>query len=111
MAVQGSRAVKERLHLVRCHGDVTARLTLEMDYNDNNSSWVQPPILTISSNKLGDRRQIRRSQMFIKLAFEFGCDVILMSHPITRSLGNKLRQTSIFAMKYSFFTNQTDAVW
>ena len=35
MAVQGSRAVKERLHLVRCHGDVTARLTLEMDYNDN----------------------------------------------------------------------------
>ena len=56
--------------------------------------------------KFGDRRQIRRSQMFIKLAFEFGCDVILMSHPITQSLGSKLRQTSIFAMKYSFFTNQ-----
>ena len=34
--------------------------------------------------KFGDRRQIRWSQMFIKLAFEFGCDVILMSHPITR---------------------------
>ena len=61
--------------------------------------------------KFGDRRQIRRSQMFIKLAFEFGCDVILMSHPITRSLCSKLWQTSIFAMKYSFFTNQTDAVW
>ena len=61
--------------------------------------------------KFGNRRQIRRSQMFIKLAFEFGCDVILMSHPITRSLGSKLRQTSIFATKYSFFTNQTDAVW
>ena len=61
--------------------------------------------------KFGDRRQIRRSQMFIKLAFEFGCDVIFMSYPITRSLGNKLRQTSIFAMKYSFFTNQTGAVW
>ena len=42
--------------------------------------------------KFGDRRQIRRSQMFIKLAFEFGCDVILMSYPITRSLGSKLRQ-------------------
>ena len=41
--------------------------------------------------KFGDRRQIRRSQMFIKLAFEFGCDVILMSHPITRSLASKLR--------------------
>ena len=39
--------------------------------------------------KFGDRRQFRRSQMFIKLAFEFGCDVILMSHPITQSLGNK----------------------
>ena len=61
--------------------------------------------------KFGDRRQIRQFQMFIKLAFEFGCDVILMSHPITRSLGSKLRQTSIFAMKYSFFTNQTGAVW
>ena len=61
--------------------------------------------------KFGDRRQISRSQIFIKLAFEFGCDVILMSHPITRSLGSKLWQTSIFAMKYSFFTNQTDAVW
>ena len=41
--------------------------------------------------KFGDRRQIRRPQMFIKLAFEFGCDVILMSHPITRSLASKLR--------------------
>ena len=41
--------------------------------------------------KFGDRRQIRRSQMFIKLAFEFGCDAILMSHPITRSLASKLR--------------------
>ena len=41
--------------------------------------------------KFGDRRQIRRFQMFIKLAFEFGCDVILMSHPITWSLGSKLR--------------------
>ena len=41
--------------------------------------------------KFGDCRQIRRSQMFIKLAFEFGCDVIFMSHPITRSLGSKLR--------------------
>ena len=41
--------------------------------------------------KFGDRRQIRRSQMFIKLAFEFGCDVILMSPPITRSLASKLR--------------------
>ena len=61
--------------------------------------------------KFGDRRQIRRPQMFIKLAFEFGCDVILMSHPITRSLGSKLQQTSIFPMKYSFFTNQTAAVW
>ena len=39
----------------------------------------------------GDRRQIRQSQMFIKLAFEFGCDVVFMSHPITRSLGSKLR--------------------
>ena len=27
--------------------------------------------------KFGDCRQIWRSQMFIKLAFEFGCDVIL----------------------------------
>ena len=61
--------------------------------------------------KFGDPRQIKRSQMFIKLAFGFRCDVILMSHPITRSLGSKLRQTSIFAMKYSFFTNQTGAVW
>ena len=61
--------------------------------------------------KFGDRRQIRRSQIFIKLAFEFGCDVILMSHPITRSIASKLWQTSIFAMKYSFFTNQTNAVW
>ena len=61
--------------------------------------------------KFGDRHQIRRSQMFIKLAFEFGYDVILMSDPITRSLGCELRQTSIFAMKYSFFTNQTGAVW
>ena len=26
--------------------------------------------------KFGDRRQIRRSQMFMKLAFELGCDVI-----------------------------------
>ena len=41
--------------------------------------------------KFGDRRQIRRSQMFIKLAFEFGCDLNLMSHPITRSLASKLR--------------------
>ena len=40
--------------------------------------------------KFGDRLQIRRSQMFIKLAFEFGCDIIFMSHPITRSLGSKL---------------------
>ena len=42
--------------------------------------------------KLGDRRQIRRSQMFIKLAIWIriiGCDVILMSHPISRSLGSK----------------------
>ena len=62
-------------------------------------------------DKFGDRRQIRRSQMFKKLAFEFGCDVILMSHPITQSLGSKLQQTSIFAIKYSFFTNQTGAVW
>ena len=30
--------------------------------------------------KFGDRRQIRWSQMFMKLAFEFGCDVIFMSH-------------------------------
>ena len=30
--------------------------------------------------KFGDRRQIRRSQMFIKLTFEFGYDVIFMSH-------------------------------
>ena len=50
--------------------------------------------------KFGDRRQIRWSQMFIKLAFEFGCDVILMSHPITRSLGSKLRSTLIFAVKH-----------
>ena len=28
--------------------------------------------------------------VFIKLAFEFGCDVIFMSHPMTRSLGSKL---------------------
>ena len=41
--------------------------------------------------KFGERRQIRRSQMFIKLAFEFGSDVIFMSHPITQSLGSKLR--------------------
>ena len=41
--------------------------------------------------KFGDRRQIRLFQMFIKLAFEFGCDVIFMSHPIMRSLGSKLR--------------------
>ena len=41
--------------------------------------------------KFGDRHQIRQSQLFIKLAFEFGCDVIFMSHPITRSLGSKLR--------------------
>ena len=61
--------------------------------------------------KFGDRRQIRRSQMFIKLAFEFGCDVILMSHSITQSLGSKQQQTLIFAMKYSFFTNQSGAVW
>ena len=26
--------------------------------------------------QFGDRRQIRRSQMFMKLAFELGCDVI-----------------------------------
>ena len=43
--------------------------------------------------KFGDRRQIRPYQIFIKLAFEFGCDAILMSHPIPRSLGSKLRQT------------------
>ena len=61
--------------------------------------------------KFGDHRQIRRSQMFIKLEFEFGCDIILMSPPIKRSLGSKLQQTSIFAMKNSFLTNQTDAVW
>ena len=60
--------------------------------------------------KFGDRRQNRRSQMFIKLAFEFGCDVIFMSHPIMRSPGSKLRYTSIFAMKYSFFTDQTGVV-
>ena len=41
--------------------------------------------------KFGDRRQIRLSQMFIKLTFEFRCDVIFMSHPIKRSLGSKLR--------------------
>ena len=41
--------------------------------------------------KFGDRRQIRRTQMFIKLAFEFGYEVIFMSHPIMRSLGSKLR--------------------
>ena len=35
--------------------------------------------------KFGVRRQIRPSQMFIKLAFEFGCEVIFMSHPITWS--------------------------
>ena len=40
--------------------------------------------------KFGDHRQIRRSRLFIKLAFEFECDVIFMSRPITRSLGNKL---------------------
>ena len=61
--------------------------------------------------KFGYCRQIRRSQMFIKLAFEFGYDVILMSQSITQSLGSKLQQTLIFAMKYSFFTNQTGAVW
>ena len=38
----------------------------------------------------GDRRQIRRPQMFIKLALEFGCDMF-MSHTITRSLSSKLR--------------------
>ena len=69
-----------------------------------STCWVQPPIFD-DLVKFSDRRQIRRSQMFIKLAFEFRCDVILMSHPITRSLGSKLRQTLIFAMKYSFFTN------
>ena len=41
--------------------------------------------------KFGDRRQIRRSRLFIKLAFEFGCDVVFVSHPITQSLGSKLR--------------------
>ena len=40
--------------------------------------------------KFDDRCQIRRSQMFLNLAFEFGCDVIFMSHPITWSLGTKL---------------------
>ena len=30
--------------------------------------------------KSGDRRQIRRSRMFIKLAFEFGCDVRSCGH-------------------------------
>ena len=40
--------------------------------------------------KFGNRRQIRRSQMFIKLAFEFGYDIIFMSHPIKRPLGSKL---------------------
>ena len=49
--------------------------------------------------------------MFINLAFEFGCDVIFMSHPITRSLGSKLRWTLIFAIRYPFFTNQTGVVW
>ena len=34
--------------------------------------------------KFGNRRQIRRSQIFIKLAFEFGCDVIFTSHPGSR---------------------------
>ena len=33
--------------------------------------------------KFGDRRQIRRSRLFIKLAF----DVIFVSHPITQSSG------------------------
>ena len=32
--------------------------------------------------KFSDRRQIRWPQLFIKLAFEFGCDVIFISHPI-----------------------------
>ena len=41
--------------------------------------------------KFGDHRQIRRYQMFKKFAFEFGCDVIFMCHPITWSLGSKLR--------------------
>ena len=40
--------------------------------------------------KFGDYRQIRRFQMFIKLGFEWGCDVILMSHPVIWSLGGKL---------------------
>ena len=35
--------------------------------------------------KFGDRRQIRRFEMFIK------CDVNFMSHPITQSLGSKLQ--------------------
>ena len=33
--------------------------------------------------RFGDRRQFRRSQMFIKLAFEFGWDITFMSHQIT----------------------------
>ena len=86
-----------------------SKLKLRADPRKCNS-WVQPPILTISSN-LAIVAKLGKSQMFIKLAFEFGCDVILMSHPITQSLGSKLQQTSIFAMKYSFFTNQTGAVW
>ena len=60
--------------------------------------------------KYGDRRQIRLLQMFLKLAFEFGCDVIFMSHQIMRSLGSKLWQTLIFAMKYLLSTNQTGVI-
>ena len=45
--------------------------------------------------KFGDRRQIRWSQIFIKLAFEFGCDVIFMSHSTMWSLVSKLRFINI----------------
>ena len=32
--------------------------------------------------KFGDRRQIMQSQMFIKLAFEFGCDFYVSSNNV-----------------------------
>ena len=49
---------------------------------------VAANFFTVSSNlamvaKLGNL-------LFIKFAFEFGCDIVFMSHPITPSLSSKL---------------------
>ena len=58
--------------------------------------WVKYEQLGASVNfddlfTFGDRRQIRRSGMFKKFAFEFRmrCHVIFISHPIKPSLGGK----------------------